>query len=336
MGIIPFSCAPNNHPEFHEQTQLSDISEEEFNSQWQPRKYTWYHRLYHVICFFIFLGPIRLFVFIPLFVIAIAIVVFLRWFQLKILKLDRKRWKKQLYVLLCVSIRFICAAFGHVHIRIKGKIDPETRIVISNHTAYHDPFIVSYVYPVSVVCKKELGDGILYYMLDVVDAIYVRRDQAGGATKVIIDHAHNSDVAPVLIFPEGTITNGDITLFFHRGAFLTEYKVQPVMLRYNQPLVPEGWNSYAWTQTDTFAYFFECLSMPFNFVDVTILPPMTVKDSDGTPEGFAKMAELRMANFLGTKATTRSSNEIFRKRKEAQASSGASPEKKDGDKPKTE
>ena len=335
MGIIPFTSVPTDHPEFHNQTELSDISDEEFNQQWQEIKYKWYHRVFHVICFFLFGGPIRLLVFMPLFVLCIAIVVIVRWFQLKILKLDRMRWKKQLYFLLCVSIRFICLAFGHIHIRIKGKVDPEARFLISNHTAYHDPFVVSYVYPVSVVCKKELGDGVLKYMLDVVDAIYVTRDHAGGATKKIIEQAHNSNAAPILIFPEGTITNGDITLFFHKGAFLTEYKVQPCMLRYNQPLIPKGWNSYAWTHRSTLLYIFDCLCMPPNILDVTLLPAMSVKDADGTPEGFAKMAELKMANFLGTKATTRSSNKIFRKKKEAKAANqqNAQPQT---DKPKTD
>lgn len=314
-----YSRVPANHPELHNQTELSDITDEEFNQQWKEPHYKWYHRIYQILCFFIFLGPLRVVVAITGFLICILFVTYGRKLQLKVFKSDRKHLKGFFYSVLQISIRFLALAFGHVHIKVNGKVDPETRIVITNHTAFHDPFIVNYVLPVSVVCKQELGEGDLKYMLDVVDPIYVRRDQPGGRTKLIIDQANNSEMNPVLIFPEGTLTNGDITLKYHKGAFLTDKKVQPILLTYHMPLVPKGWNSYAWTVNNTLAYIWECCCMPFNILTIDILPAMTVNDADGTPEGFAKKAQLIVSNHFGTKATTRSSDEIFRKRKDIAA-----------------
>ncbi|EAX95813.1 Acyltransferase family protein [Trichomonas vaginalis G3] len=319
MKIFPFSSTPENYPDQHNQTQLSDITDEQFNAEWQNHTYQWYHRVYQAICFLLFLGPIRLVIGVGGFALMNLFVIYGRMIQLKLTNNNRKFMKKFFYYCLQVSVRLVSFAFGHMKIRIHGKADPDTRIIISNHSAYHDPFIVSYCIHCSVVCKWEIGQSILKYMLDPLDPIYVRRDQSGGQSKLIVEQADNKELLPVLIFPEGTTHKGDYLFKFHRSAFITQHKVQPVLIRYNQPFVPRGWNSYGWTQTNTLEYFFMCLAMPLNFVDVTFLPAMTLAENENSPDKFAENAELLVANFFGIKATTRSNDEIFKHKKAQKA-----------------
>ncbi|OHS99527.1 Acyltransferase family protein [Tritrichomonas foetus] len=312
-----YSSSPSYNPDFSHQTKLSDISDEEFERVWKPRKHTIYHRIYQFICFFIFLGPIRAIVGISIFVISLLTVIFIRTFQ-RFAHIPLKYGKRLCNRIANFGFHFILFAFGILHIKVNGKVDPETRIIIANHTALMDPFIVSCVHFVTVVMKIELSyNKYLARIFENVDPVYVDRKVSRGASQQVIEHANNFNLNPVLIFPEATINNGDHMLHFHRGAFLTPHKVQPLCIKYNQLLVPKGWNQYAWTTTDTALYIWELLSMPFTYVTVDLLPPMTLeKEGGGDPDKFAEYAQLVMANHFGVKAITRSSAEIFKTKKE--------------------
>ena len=178
--------------------------------------------------------------------------------------------------------------------------------------------ICSCVQHLTVVMKIEIAHNLFNRLLmEIVDPVYVDRKTSRGASQQVVERANNPKYNPVLIFPEATINNGDHLLKFHRGAFLTDKKVQPFCLTYWQPFVPKGWNQYAWTESSTLLYMFEVLSMPFTFVSVDILDPMTLPvEGQGNVEKFAEYAELVMANHLGVKAISNSSDEIFKKKKE--------------------
>ncbi|KAK8840099.1 Ancient ubiquitous protein 1 [Tritrichomonas musculus] len=314
------TSSPNYLPEYKNQKELSKVSEEEFNSAWKPHKYTWYQRLYQILCFIVFLGPIRAIIGLTVFVLSDILIVLIR-IVIHSLKLQMDTGKR-----FCISIanfgfRFLLLAFGILHIKVNGKIDPNTRVIISNHTAYVDPMIISCIHPVTVVMKAELAKStFLRYLMEIVDPVYIDRSAHTGASQFIIEHANNFKRFPVLIFPEATTINGNHLLKFHRGAFLTNQKVQPCCIRYWQPLVPQGWNQYAWTTVSLPMYLFEVLSMPFTIVSVDILDPITLDvEGKGNVDRFTTYAQIYMANHLGVKAITHSSNEIFMQKKAAKA-----------------
>lgn len=311
-----YSSSPNYIPEFTHQTELAEISEEEFQIAWKPRHYKWYHRLYQVICFFLFLGPIRAIFGLLMFALNMALIILIR-ILIRVFHFSVDSGKG-----FCISIanfgfRFLLLAFGIVYIKKNGKYDPDTRIIISNHTAYIDPMIISCVHPLTVVMKAEISKNyFIKLLMEIVDPVYVDRSANTGASQQIVEHANNFERNPVLIFPEATLNNGDHMLHFHRGAFLTKQKVQPFCLRYWQPLVPHGWNQYAWTETSLPLYLFEVAAMPFTFVSVDMLDPITLDvEGNGEVETFTTNAQLIMANHLGVKAITRSSDEIFKHKK---------------------
>lgn len=314
-----YSSTPNYHPELKNQTQLSNVSEEEFMKAWDPRDYKWYHRLFQAFYFIIFFGPIRALIGFSVFILSCCIIDLFRLLVHALnLPFDTGRD-------ICISIanfgfRFLLFSFGILYIKVNGKINPKTRIIISNHTAYVDPMVISCIHHVSVVMKAEVASSAaIRLLMEIVDPVYVNRSVHTGASKLVIERANNFKENPVLIFPEATMNNGDHLLKFHRGAFLTNQKVQPFCIRYWQPLVPHGWNQYAWTEATLPIYLFEVLSMPFTFVSVDILDSITLDvEGKGDINTFTTYAQLYMANHLGVKAITHSSNEIFMRQKESQ------------------
>ena len=307
------SCVPSKDPKFKDQKELSSISDEEFADAWQERPYKWYHRIFQVCCFFLFFGPLRLVFSLVMTFFTIAIVYIIRGVLLAI-GAPENFGKKVCVDIATIGFRFLFLSFGFLHVKVNGKVDNEARIIIANHTALLDPLVVVCIRYITSVMKDDFAKKpLLRPLLDCVDPIFVDRSHSTGKTKLIIEHADNFNRPPVLIFPEGTINNGDHLLKFHRGAFLTPYKVQPMCIRYWQPFVPKGWNTYAWTTTSLANYIWGAICMPFSIIEVDILPSITMgNEGKGDIETFTLKAQLIMANHLQVKAIDRSSDEIFR------------------------
>lgn len=84
-------------------------------------------------------------------------------------------------------------------------------------------------------------------------------------------------------------------------------------IKYHQLFVPKGWNQFAWTDNSLMMYLFEVASMPFTYVSVDILDLITLNiEGENNIDTFSKNAQLIMANKLGLKAISHSSDEIFR------------------------
>lgn len=311
-----YSCVPTIIEEYSNQKELSEVNEDEFKKDYLPQPQPWYQILYKVICFFVFLGPLRIVFCFGGAIVLLGISVIFRMFLHSIGKGDM--FKKETFYFDAVAFRLMALSFGIVYINKKGDIDPETRIFYANHTAFIDPFIICCTNMISSVMKIELSyNKITRYIYECCDPIYVDRKVAKGATKYIIERANDDKRIPILIYPEGTLTNGECLLKFHRGAFLTENKVQPIAVRYWQPLVPKGWNTYAWVEPNTIKHFLCLFSMPFSFVNVEYLSPIQLnKEGNGNVEEFTKYAQLILANKLKVKAINKSSDLIFRTKKE--------------------
>lgn len=311
-----YSCVPTIIDECSNQVELSDVSDEEFQKAYLPKPQPWYHTLFRVFCFFAFLGPIRIIFCFGGSILLLGIAVLFRMFLHKIGRGDSL--KKETFKFEAFAFRIMALSFGIVYINKKGSIDPETRVFYSNHTAFIDPFLICYTNIVSSVMKIELSyNKITQFVYESSDPIYVDRKTAKGATKYIIDRVNDENRTPVLIYPEGTLTNGECLLKFHRGAFLTEKKVQPISVRYWQPLVPKDWNTYAWVEPNIIKHFLCLFSMPFSFVTIEYLSPIQLnKEGNGNIEEFTKYAQLLLANNLKVKAINKSSDLIFKKKKE--------------------
>ncbi|KAH0792864.1 Acyltransferase family protein [Histomonas meleagridis] len=306
------SCLPPIDEACSHQTELSHISDEEFQNLFEPYHFTWYHRVYQAVCFFVFLGPIRVIVPFVLFLLSIIVNTILRGI-LHLLGMGDK-FHKPFMNFMIAGFRFLLYSFGHVWIKVSGKIDPEARIFISNHFSFADPFAILTAVHASFVMKKELSENPVFSLIyENNDPIYVDRKVSTGASKYIIERAKDHARPPVLIFPEAATSRAEYILKFHRGAFITDEKVQPICMRHWQMFVPKGWNSYAWPEPGMIGHILRLLTMPFSIITIEFLPAITLKkEGKGSVEEFAKYAQLLIANHLKVKAIDNSSDDHFK------------------------
>ncbi|GLU04403.1 hypothetical protein SLE2022_215530 [Rubroshorea leprosula] len=105
--------------------------------------------------------------------------------------------------------------------------------------------------------------------------IFVQRESKSsdfkGVSGVVTDRvheAHQNKIAPMMmLFPEGTITNGSYLLPFKTGAFLARVPVLPVILRYPYQRFSPAWDSISGARHVIFL-----LCQFINYIEVTRLP----------------------------------------------------------------
>ncbi|OWM74502.1 lysophospholipid acyltransferase LPEAT1-like [Punica granatum] len=161
--------------------------------------------------------------------------------------------------------------------------------IISNHVSYIDiVYHMSSSFP-SFVAKKSVAKlPIVGHISKCLGCIYVKRESKSfeyklrGISAVVarrIQEAHQNKAVPqLMLFPEGTTTNGDFLLPFKTGAFLSRAPVVPVILRYPWERFSLAWESISGGRH---ALFLLCQFV--NRMEVTRLPvyyPSTEEMSD--------------------------------------------------------
>ncbi|VAH06555.1 unnamed protein product [Triticum turgidum subsp. durum] len=148
--------------------------------------------------------------------------------------------------------------------------------IVSNHVSYVDIlYHMSSSLP-SFVAKRSVARLPLVGLISkCIGCIFVQRESktsdfkgVSGAVTERIQRAHQQKNSPMmLLFPEGTTTNGDYLLPFKTGAFLARAPVQPVILRY-----PYKRFSPAWDSMDGARHVFLLLCQFVNHLEVVHLP----------------------------------------------------------------
>uniref|UniRef100_A0A0D9ZXZ4 Phospholipid/glycerol acyltransferase domain-containing protein n=1 Tax=Oryza glumipatula TaxID=40148 RepID=A0A0D9ZXZ4_9ORYZ len=124
--------------------------------------------------------------------------------------------------------------------------------VVSNHVSYVDIlYHMSSSFP-SFVAKRSVARLPMVGLISkCLGCIFVQRESktsdfkgVSGAVTERIQRAHQQKNSPMmLLFPEGTTTNGDYLLPFKTGAFLAKAPVKPVILRYPYKRFSPAWDS---------------------------------------------------------------------------------------------
>lgn len=305
---------PIYDPTITPQTELIQLSDEELEKGYIHPPFRWYHRVFQVFCFLIFLGPIRVLLTILSFLIFGVALHLIRGF-VHYFKLDLEIGKH-----LCLNLaRFFFRSFafgcGVFWIRFKGTFDPNARFCISNHCSLIDPFIILIKYNLTPVIRYEAYNVVfLRRIIESVDPVYVKRDSQRGQTSMLIERANNPIRFPVLVYPEGTISGGKFLLKFKTGCFLTKHDVQLSTIRYSMPFVPKNWAVYCWKQFSILEHFWLMISMPPTIATVEILSTVR-NDFPEVPENIqetALKAQLIISKSLHLKAVQNDSRDIFR------------------------
>lgn len=126
----------------------------------------------------------------------------------------------------------------------REKILMKPQLMVANHRSEIDPIILfnllykqigqNYVF----VAKKELSESKYAYVFDLIDTIYLDRENPRDAIKVIEKEKEEIKKGKiVIVFPEGTRNTNQELLEFKPGAFEPAYKamcpIQPVIITHS-------------------------------------------------------------------------------------------------------
>ncbi|XP_010472847.1 PREDICTED: lysophospholipid acyltransferase LPEAT1 isoform X2 [Camelina sativa] len=124
--------------------------------------------------------------------------------------------------------------------------------IVSNHVSYLDIlYHMSASFP-SFVAKRSVGKLPLVGLISkCLGCVYVQREAkspdfkgVSGTVNERVREAHRNISAPtIMLFPEGTTTNGDYLLTFKTGAFLAGTPVLPVILKYPYERFSVAWDT---------------------------------------------------------------------------------------------
>ncbi|KAG6665488.1 hypothetical protein I3843_02G142200 [Carya illinoinensis] len=183
------------------------------------------------------------------------------------------RWRSRIMWVTRVCARFILFSFGYHWIRRKGKPAPrETApIVVSNHVSFIEPIFYFYeLFPTIVAAESHDSIPFVGTIIRAMQVIYVNRFSPSSRKHAVneIKRKASCDGFPrLLLFPEGTTTNGSALISFQLGAFIPGYPIQPVVVRYPYVHFDQSWGNISLAKL-----MFRMFTQFHNFMEVEYLP----------------------------------------------------------------
>lgn len=182
------------------------------------------------------------------------------------------RWLFRSY---CKAWLFSFSAIIRHHGRKPSPNEPH--LFVANHTSFVDYFLMSsHKVPHATVAQNHGGLFGLFqrYALTSNGSLFFNRNEARDRVTVarrMQDHINKlPQVAPLIIFPEGTCVNNESTVLFHKGAFELDSVICPIAIKYNKRLLDPYWNTREQTFTQHVIYL---MTRWFMIADVWWLPP---------------------------------------------------------------
>ncbi len=156
-----------------------------------------------------------------------------------------------------VPIRIMCRGvyfFSSFHwIKVYG--NPDMRVAampVAPHYSFFDSLVSVYLNFCNTVAKKGTEEvaffGPLVKMCQPIIVNREKYDSRNDTVQIITDRAKSRDKwTPVIVFPEGTCTNGKQLIKFKVGGFLPGLPVQPVCIKYTGVDSEKNFDSVSWT-----------------------------------------------------------------------------------------
>jgi 1-acyl-sn-glycerol-3-phosphate acyltransferase len=146
--------------------------------------------------------------------------------------------------------RFLAAAAWICGARVRRRGDSIRghTLLVANHTSWLDILILAGVTDCAFVSKDNLGHGLLHWLADQNETVYVKRGHVKGAKDQAIAIAKALEgPKPVALFPEGTTGPGTHLLPF-RSTLLEaanfaarDVQIRPVAIDYGPAASEIGW-----------------------------------------------------------------------------------------------
>ncbi|KAL5225622.1 hypothetical protein ABZP36_012261 [Zizania latifolia] len=215
-------------------------------------------------------------------------------------------WRRRLMWITRISARCILFSFGYHWIRKKGRPAPRelAPIVVSNHISYIEPIYFFYeLFPTIVSSDSHDSIPFVGTIIRAMQVIYVDRFSPASrraAVNEIKRKAACNSFPRVLLFPEGTTTNGRFLISFQHGAFIPGYPVQPIVVRYPHVHFDQSWGNISLGKL-----MFKMFTQFHNFMEVEYLPviyPPEIKQENALH--FAENTSYAMAHALNVIPTS--------------------------------
>ena len=111
-------------------------------------------------------------------------------------------------------------------------------LIISNHTGFYDIIMNMAINSCGFMAKDETKDVPLVGIIaKAINCLFVKRESESDRERIFtileqrqIDFYEGKILAPLLLFPEGTTTNGKYILKFKRGAFYNLLPIKPQLI----------------------------------------------------------------------------------------------------------
>ncbi|CAG7881165.1 unnamed protein product [Brassica rapa] len=190
------------------------------------------------------------------------------------------QWRCRIMWVTRFCTRCILFSFGYQWIRRKGK--PARReiapIIVSNHVSYIEPIFYFYeLSPTIVASESHDSLPLVGTIIRAMQVIYVNRFSQASRKDAVgeIKRKASCDRFPrLLLFPEGTTTNGKAVISFQLGAFIPGYPIQPLVVRYPHVHFDQSWGNISLVML-----MFRMFTQFHNFMEVEYLPVIYPNDN---------------------------------------------------------
>uniref|UniRef100_A0A7C9AI82 Plasmalogen synthase n=1 Tax=Opuntia streptacantha TaxID=393608 RepID=A0A7C9AI82_OPUST len=223
------------------------------------------------------------------------------------------RWRCRLMWVTRICARCILFSFGYQWIKRKGRPAPREKapIVVSNHVSYIEPIFFFYeLFPTIVASESHDSLPFVGTIIRAMQVIYVNRFSPASRKNAVneIQRKASSNRFPrVLLFPEGTTTNGRFLLSFQMGAFIPGYPIQPVVVRYPYVHFDQSWGNISLMKL-----MFRMFTQFHNFMEVEYLPVVSPSQSQKEPASiFAERTARAVASALNVVQTSYSYGDMM-------------------------
>ncbi|XP_061565888.1 lysophospholipid acyltransferase LPCAT4 [Cololabis saira] len=209
----------------------------------------------------------------------------------------------------CLLSRASFFSLGFLWVRVKGRradLKEAPVLVVAPHSSFLDMLVFCQTELSTVVSRSENASlPVIGALLEFNQAVLVSRKDPESRKKAVaqvMERLTSDGYWPqMLMFPEGTTTNGRSLIKFKPGAFLAGVPVQPVLLHY-----PNKLDTVRWTYKGTtwMAAMWHTASQLYSNMTVEFLPvykPSQQEKDD--PNLYADNVQKLMAKALGIPAT---------------------------------
>lgn len=183
-------------------------------------------------------------------------------------------------------------------------------VIVSNHTSYLDGLVLAVLFgaPKIVAMSGARNTPVFGKVMEEMDVVFVNRqdrDSRRAALNAISGHCSTwtPGSRPLLIFPEGTVSNGEGVLPFKKGAFVSGTPVRPVVMVYTGHFDP-ACTSYKMSEegpveTTDEEWVKQIMGHFVHSVHVRVLPPyLPTKEERANPDFFADNCHALMEREL--------------------------------------